>query len=502
MITSTSHAITPEEALPPHVDVIVVGGGNAGFSAAHAAALRGRSVLLLERGTADMSGGNSFYTAGATRISHGGFDDLAEFIEADTRHAATEVPAYSPEEYTADLAKVTNGKNDPDLTRVLAQESGATLRWLSQLGLKYRLMYERQAYERPDGSFLFWGGLHVGNVGGGEGLMADHTAVAARLGVDVRYGVTVTGLTTSSGVITGVTYRGADASIGEISSESVVLAAGGFETNAELRGKHLGPGWEHAKVRGTPYNDGALLEAALGLGAIPGGDWSTCHSVQWDAFTNHNESNRELTNRLTRGGYPLGIIINRDGERFLDEGADYRNYTYAKYGKEILQQPGSIAYQIFDAEHRALLRAEEYDMPGISVQSAETLEELASKIDVDAATLVTTVLEFNESIDESIVWDPTIKDGRRADVTPPKSNWAAPLEQGPFYAFAVTCGITFTFGGLKSDTHGRVLDKMGQHLPGLYVCGEMLGGLFSENYPGGSGLAAGMVFGRRAGSLA
>src|SRR5664279_4452744 len=195
MITSTSHAITPEEALPPHVDVIVVGGGNAGFSAAHAAALRGRSVLLLERGTADMSGGNSFYTAGATRISHGGFDDLAEFIEADTRHAATEVPAYSPEEYTADLAKVTNGKNDPDLTRVLAQESGATLRWLSQLGLKYRLMYERQAYERPDGSFLFWGGLHVGNVGGGEGLMADHTAVAARLGVDVRYGVTVTGLT-------------------------------------------------------------------------------------------------------------------------------------------------------------------------------------------------------------------------------------------------------------------------------------------------------------------
>ncbi|WP_104090923.1 FAD-dependent tricarballylate dehydrogenase TcuA [Cryobacterium sp. N19] len=502
MTTSTAHDTAPAQPLPSHVDVIVVGGGNAGFSAAHAAALRGRSVLLLERGSADMSGGNSFYTAGATRISHSGFDDIADFIEADSRHAHTEVPAYSAEEYTADLVKVTNGKNDPELTRVLTEESGDTLRWLSELGLKYRLMYERQAYERPDGSFLFWGGLHVGNVGGGEGLMADHAEVAARLGVDVRYGVTVTGLLSSNGTVTGVTYRAGDAGVGEITGASVVLAAGGFETNAELRGKYLGPGWEHAKVRGTPYNDGVLLEAALGLGAVPGGDWSTCHSVQWDAFTDQNESNRELTNRLTRGGYPLGIIVNRNGERFLDEGADYRNYTYAKYGKEILQQPGSIAYQIFDAEHRALLRAEEYDMPGISVQKADTLEELAELIGVDAESLVETVLVFNASIDESVIWDPTIKDGRRASVTPPKSNWAAPLEQGPFYAFAVTCGITFTFGGLKSDTHGRVLDSAGQHVPGLYVCGEMLGGLFSENYPGGSGLAAGMVFGRRAGALA
>lgn len=501
MTTSTTRA-APTPDLPAQVDVIVVGGGNAGFSAAHAAALRGRSVLLLERGSADMSGGNSFYTAGATRISHNGFDDIAEFIEADARHAVTQVPAYSAAEYTADLVKVTNGKNDPDLTRVLVHESYPTLRWLSELGVKYRLMYERQAYERPDGSFLFWGGLHVGNVGGGEGLMADHTTVAARLGVDVRYGVTVTGLVSSNGSITGVTYRGVDASIGEVSAASVVLAAGGFETSAALRAEHLGPGWEHAKVRGTPYNDGALIQAALGLGAVPGGDWSTCHSVQWDAFCVQNESNRELTNRLTRGGYPLGIIVNRDAVRFLDEGADFRNYTYAKYGKVILQQPGSIAYQIFDAERRALLRAAEYDMPGISVQSGETLEALAEKIAVDVDVFAETVQVFNASIDQSIVWDPTIKDGRRANVTPPKSNWAAPLEQGPFYAFAVTCGITFTFGGLKSDTHGRVLDSAGEHVPGLYVCGEMLGGLFSENYPGGSGLAAGMVFGRRAGMLA
>ena len=484
------------------VDVVVVGGGNAGFCAAHAAALRGRSVVLLERGDEDMAGGNSYYTAGATRIGHNGLDDIRDFIEPDERHARTEVPPYSPEEYAADLAKVTGGNNDPDLTEVLVNESQATVRWLSELGLKYRLMYERQAYERADGGYLFWGGLHVGNVDGGKGLIADHTRVARELGVELRYAHTVTGLLSEGGRVVGVSFLDASGEEGEIRAESVVLAAGGFETNPELRREYLGQGWENAKVRGTPYNDGALILAALELGAARGGDWSSCHNVQWDAFTPNNESNRELTNQLTRGGYPLGIIVNRLGKRFVDEGADFRNYTYAKYGKEVLKQPGSVAFQVFDATQRALLRVEEYDMPGVSVESAGTIEELAGKIGVDADALGTTVREFNESIDRSIQWDPNIKDGRRANVEPPKSNWAAPLETGPFYAFAVTCAITFTFGGLKADTEGRVLDEEGNHLAGLYVCGEMLGGLFSGNYPGGSGLAAGMVFGRRAGALA
>lgn len=141
-------------------------------------------------------------------------------------------------------------------------------------------------------------------------------------------------------------------------------------------------------------------------------------------------------------------------------------------------------------------------MPGISVEIADTLLELADKMGIDPDRFLTTVTEFNDSIDRSIPFDPTVKDGRKARVTPPKSNWAAPIETGPFYAYGVTCGITFTFGGLKSDTEGRVLNEQGQHIEGLYVCGEMLGGLFSTNYPGGSGLAAGMVFGRRAGAIA
>ena len=483
-------------------DVIVVGGGNAAFTAAHAAAERGRRVLLLEKAPRGAFGGNSYYTAGATRIAHAGLDDLQDFIEPDERHAVTEVPAYSAADYAADLVRVTDGRNDPELTEVLVKEAAPNLRWLQSLGLKYRLMYERQAYQREDGSYLFWGGLHVGNVGGGEGLMHDHVRVAEQLGTEVRYGQDVTGLVVEEGQVKGVTVRQGDGSLQELRAESVILGAGGFESNAEWRREHLGEGWENAKVRGTPFNNGDMIAAGLEIGAQKAGHWSTCHSTQWDAFTPNNESNRELTNRLTRQSYPLGIIVNTEGQRFVDEGEDFRNYTYAKFGREILQQPGSVAYQIFDAPLRAMLRSEEYEMPGITVAEAGTLEGLAEKIGIAPEALTGTVQDYNGSIDTTIPWDPTVKDGRRAQTTPVKSNWATPLTEGPFYAYPVTCGITFTFGGLKSDTHGRVLDAEGEHISGLYVCGEMLGGLFAGNYPGGSGLAAGVVFGRRAGTLA
>jgi tricarballylate dehydrogenase len=483
-------------------DVIVVGGGNAGFTAASTAAERGRDVLLLEKADEATAGGNSFYTAGATRIAHGGLADLLDLVEPDDRHAVSEVPPYSAQDYAGDLTKVTGGRNDPALTGILVTEAGPTLRWLHDLGMRYRLLYERQAYRRADGSYLFWGGLHVGNVGGGQGLMADHLAIAARLGVRIRYGTPVIGLIHRDRRVAGITIRTPDGDEREIRSESVILTAGGFEANPDWRERHLGPGWRNAKVRGTPHNTGDLLAAALAIGAGAGGDWSTCHSVQWDPFVPDNEGNRELTNRLTRQSYPLGIIVNSAGERFLDEGADFRNLTYAKYGAEILVQPGSVAYQIFDATLRPMLRTEEYDMPGVSVVVADTVRELAGRIGVDPVRLTRTIDEFNGAIDRTVPLDPTIKDGRAARVAPPKSNWASPLETGPLYAFPVTCGITFTFGGLRGDTDGRVLRDDGSAVPGLYVAGEMLGGLFSGNYPGGSGLAAGAVFGHRAGRLA
>lgn len=482
-------------------EVIVVGGGNAAFTAAHAAATRGRKVLLLEKAPKDQFGGNSYYTAGATRIPHNGLEDLQDFIEFDERHPVSEVPPYSASNYAADIEKVTEGRNNKEMTAVLVEEAAPGLRWLKSLGLKYRLMYERQAYAREDGTYLFWGGLHVGNVGGGEGLMHDHLAVAQKLGTEVRFEQDVYGLIVEEGKVVGVKVR-VNGEEQELRAESVILGAGGFESSAEWRREHLGEGWQNAKVRGTPFNNGEMIAAGLEIGAAKGGDWGTCHSVQWDALTPENESNRELTNRLTRQSYPLGIIVNNRGERFLDEGADFRNLTYAKYGKVILQQPDSIAYQVFDASLRPMLRSEEYEMPGISEVIADSIEELAEKIGVDVQSLSKTVSEYNASIDTSIPYDPNVLDGRAAKVNPPKSNWATPLETGPFYAYPVTCGITFTFGGLNANTNGEVLNENDETIPGLYVCGEMFGGLFSANYPGGSGLAAGVVFGRRAGNLA
>jgi tricarballylate dehydrogenase len=482
-------------------DVIVVGGGNAGFSAAHAAAERGRRTLVLEKAPPATAGGNSYFSAGATRIDHAGLADLVDLVEPDPRLPRTEVPPYPPAEYAADLARLSGGRNDRALTDVLVHEAQATVRWLHGLGLRYRLMYERQAYERPDGSFLFFGGLHLGNVDGGQGLMAEHRRAAERLGVAVRHSAAVDELVVEGGRVVGVRGTTSDGRA-EWRAESTVLAAGGFEADPARRRDHLGRGWEHARVRGTPHDTGEVLAAALGIGAAKGGDWGSAHSVQWDAWHPHNEGNRQLTNRLTRQSYPLGIIVNRDGRRFVDEGADFRNYTYARYGRVILEQPGSIAFQLFDGRLRPLLRAEEYDMPGVSVVEAPTVPELARRLGIDPATLAATVDEFNASIDTTVAFDPTVKVGRVARVDPPKSNWASPLDHAPFYAYPVTCGITFTFGGLRGDADARVLDEGGRPIPGLFVCGEMLGGLFSGNYPGGSGLAAGMVFGRRAGSLA
>ncbi|GAB2795794.1 FAD-dependent tricarballylate dehydrogenase TcuA [Amycolatopsis magusensis] len=483
-------------------EVIVVGGGNAGFSAAHAAAERGRRVVLLERGGRDEAGGNSFYTAGAVRIVHDGLASVADLLDPDDRHEVSVLPPYPAEQFHADMTKVTSGRNDPALTEVLVSQSQDTLRWLHGKGLRYRLMYERQAYPDDQGRQVFWGGLAVGSTGGGKGLIEQHTAAAERAGVEIRYGVRARDLIREGDRITGVTWTDETGAEGELRAESVVLAAGGFEADPELRREHLGEGWQRAKVRGTPFNTGDMLTAAIKAGAATHGDWTTCHSVAWDAWFDGNESNRELTNQLTRGGYPLGIVVNRRGERFIDEGADFRNYTYAQYGARILTQPDGLAFQLFDATTRSQLRAEEYDMPGASVVSAGSIAELAAGMGVDAEALERTVRDFNASIDRDVPLDLAVKDGRAARVEPPKSHWAISLETAPYYAFPVTCGITFTFGGLHADEHGRVLDPAGAPLPGLFVCGEMLGGLFSGNYPGGTGLTSGAVFGRRAGTLA
>ncbi len=481
-----------------HVDVLVVGGGNAGFSAAHAARQEGRSVLLLEKAPAAEAGGNTYYTAGAFRFAHGGLEDLSPLLDDDPRLPRTVVPPYGEEEFAADILRVSGGSSDRALLSTVVGRSRETIGWLSGLGLPLRLMYERQAYAHGDG-FAFWGGLHAGVTGGGKALAAFHTATAERLGARVASGTAMTGLIRDGAAVRGVEAVGPDGAV-RIAAARVVLAAGGFEASPEARARWLGEPWRSAFVRGTPTDTGEVLQLALEAGAAPNGDFTTCHSVAWDPFAPDNESNRALTNRLTRGGYPLGIIVDRRGRRFFDEGEDFRNLTYAKLGAAILAQEGGVAFQLFDATTRPLLRTEEYDMPGISVFVADTLDGLAERAGIDPAGLRATVASFNASVDDSRPFEPAVLDGRRADTDPPKSNWARALSTPPYSAYPVGTGITFTFGGLRVDGRARVLDTAGEPIPGLFAAGEIVGGLFSGNYPGGSGLTAGAVLGRLAGS--
>jgi tricarballylate dehydrogenase len=291
-------------------------------------------------------------------------------------------------------------------------------------------------------------------------------------------------------------------STAELHAPAVVLAAGGFQANVEWRAKYLGPGWDLAKVRGTRFNTGEGLRMALEIGASSAGQWSGCHAVGWER--NAPEfGDLAVGDAFQKHSYPFGVMINARGERFVDEGADFRNYTYAKYGREILRQPGQQAWQIFDSQVRHLLR-DEYRIKQVTRVAANTLEELLHKLgDVDAERARACLQKYNAAVDVNTPFDPNIRDGRGTPgLELPKSNWANRLERGPFEAYNVTCGITFTFGGLRINTDAQVLDRDHLPMPGLFAAGEMVGGLFYNNYPGGTGLMAGAVFGKIAGSSA
>ena len=488
--------------LPESADIVVVGGGNAAFCAALAARESGASVVMLERAPEDEAGGNSRFTAGAIRCVYDGVDDLRRLMPdlTDAEVAQTDFGTYTEDQFFDDMGRVTEYRCDPDLTELLVRRSRETLLWMREKGVRFQPIWGRQAF-KVDGRFKFWGGLTVEAWGGGPGLVEALTGAAAREGIAVHYGARALGLLTDDAGVCGVRVKSPAGTSG-IRARAVVLACGGFEANHQWRARYLGPGWDLAKVRGTRFNTGDGIAMALDIGAAPFGHWSGCHSVGWDR--NAPEfGDLAVGDGFQKHSYPFAIMLNAKGERFVDEGADFRNYTYAKYGGVILSQPGQFAWQIFDDKVRHLQR-DEYRIREVTKVSADTLEELVAKLDgVDAERALATIAEYNDAVRAEVPFDPNVKDGRGTQgLAIPKSNWANTIDKAPFEAFAVTCGVTFTFGGLRVDTSANVLDADLKPIGGLYAAGELVGGLFYSNYPGGTGLMSGAVFGRIAGTSA
>ncbi len=484
----------------PEVDVLVIGAGNAALCAALSAREHGATVEVLECAPEAERGGNTAFTAGAMRVAYDGVDDLRILMPdlAESDIARTDFGSYERSSFYADMARVTEYRADPDLVEVLVERSFDTLHWMTTQGIRFAPIYGRQAFQ-VDGRFTFWGGLTVEAVGGGPGLVEGLTKASAERDIPIHYRTRALSLVEEEGRVRGVVVRH-QGSQQTFLARAVVVASGGFEANPEWRTRYLGPGWDLAKVRGSRFNIGDGIRMALDAGASAAGNWSGCHAVGWD-MNAPEFGDIAVGDGFQKHSYPFGIMVNARGERFVDEGADFRNYTYAKYGREILNQPGQFAWQIFDEKVVHLLR-DEYRIRQVTTVTAPTLEELAGGLDgVDADGFLATIEAYNASINQSVPFDPNVRDGRSTvGIHPPKTNWANTIDQPPFRAFAVTCGLTFTFGGLRIDPGtAQVLNTDFEPISGLYACGELVGGLFYHNYPGGTGLTAGAVFGRIAG---
>ncbi len=481
-------------------DVVIVGAGNAALCAAISAKENGASVLVLEKGPEHKRGGNSFFTDGAIRTAYNDLDAIRKIIPnlSDEEAAQLVMPEYSAEDYYQDLIRVTEGQCQPELAKQLVSKSYETIVWMRDQGVEFELNYDNQSFKKED-KIHFWGGLPVKTKEKGIGLMKALFNRAKEVGIDIWYEAQATELLTTDDKISGIVVKGEKETI--VDTKSVVLACGSFEANKEMRSRHLGPEWEAAIVRGTEFNTGDGLKMATEIGAQPYGEWAGCHSIGTDANVPKVGDFTKPGDIFKKHSYPLGIMLNKDGFRFVDEGADFRNYTYAKYGREILKQPGNIAYQIFDNQVRPFLR-KEYNLPEATALEADTLEELVEKLPVNKEQFLQTIKEYNEAVQDG-KYNPSIKDGKSTKgISPEKTNWALPIKEGPFYAFPVTCGITFAFGGIHVTTNGEVLNQNQKPVQGLFAAGEMVGGLFYKNYPGGSGLMSGSVYGRISGKQA
>ncbi len=485
-------------------DVLVVGSGNAALCAAIAALEKGAKVVMIEKANEAEMGGNSRYTAGAMRFVYNSEEDILPLLKKpnDKKINLTEFGTYTKGKFQEDLYGFNEGQALSIHQQTLINESYDTMKWLSSHNIKFDPIYSRQAFEK-DGRFIFWGGLTLEAEGEGVGLVDAELKEFKKLGGKILYETAAISLLTKKDKVIGVkctTKKGEK----DFYAKSVVLGCGGFEANPEMRKEYIGEAWEQAKIRGTRHNMGIGIKMATALGAAKHGIYGGCHAVPMDLkMPNYGNLKIPYIERkhYRKICYFLGVMLNAKGERFLDEGINFRNYTYAQFGRATIEQPGGFAWQIFDKKVEDLLYSE-YRFWDAHFVEADTIPALVKKLEgVNQKKALSTLMQYNKAVDKTTAFDPTILDGKRTTgLAIDKTNWANTLDTPPFKAYPVTCGITFTYGGLKIDEKtGAVLKENNNPIKGLYACGELVGGVFYHGYPGGSGLTSGAVFGRIAG---
>ncbi len=450
-------------------DLVVVGGGNAALCAAITAAEQGSRVLILEGAPKPYRGGNSRHTRNFRCMHRAPMAVLTD--------------SYGEEEYFEDLLKVTKGKTDEKLARLAIRRTEECYTWMQDHGVRFQpSLSGTLSLSRTNAFFM----------GGGKALVNAYYRTAAKLGVEVLYEAQVTHLDRRGNRIEAVefTHQGQPC---RLTPKAVVVASGGFQADLDWLASAWGPAAKNFLIRGTPYNKGVVLRDLLDQGAESVGDPTQCHAVAIDGRAPKFDGG--IVTRLDC--VPFSVVVNNAAQRFYDEGEDVWPKRYAIWGRLVAAQPEQVGYVIIDAKSLELF------MPSVFPPiKADSIEALAEKLELPPAALRSTIDEFNVACREGS-FHPTELDGLATEgLSPPKTNWARPIDTPPYYGYSLRTGVTFTYLGLKVDETAQVQSADGP-IENLWAAGEtMAGSILGEGYLAGFGMTIGTVFGRIAGQEA